>query len=87
MRFADEINLLRGSEEELQQLAERLEKTVDWYCMESSSDKRKILVKPRFSANIWMNGKTLEEVAKFKYLGSTQTKDRTPIKEVKKRSD
>ena len=30
-----------------------------------------------------MNGKTLEEMDQFKYLGSTQTKDRTSIKEVK----
>ena len=54
--------------------------------MEISSDKSKILVnsiKPRSSANIWMNGKTLEEVDQFKYLGSTQTKDGTSIKEEK----
>ena len=30
-----------------------------------------------------MNGKTLEEVDQFKYLGSTQTFDKTSIKEVK----
>ena len=35
------------------------------------------------SINIWMNGKTLEEVDHFKHIGSTQTKDRTSIKEVK----
>ena len=30
-----------------------------------------------------MNGQTLEEVDQFKYLGSTQTKDRISVKEVK----
>ena len=30
-----------------------------------------------------MNGQTLEEVDQFKYLGSTQTKDGTSVKEVK----
>ena len=29
-----------------------------------------------------MNGQTLEEVDQFKYLGSTQTKDETSVKEV-----
>ena len=35
------------------------------------------------STNVWMNGKTLEDVDPFKYLGSTQTKDGASIKEVK----
>ena len=30
-----------------------------------------------------MNGKVLEEVDQFRYLGSTQTKDGTSLKEVK----
>ena len=30
-----------------------------------------------------MNGKTLEKADQFKYLGSTQTKDGTAVKEVK----
>ena len=53
--------------------------------MEIHSDKSKILVnsiKPRKSANMWVKGKTLEEVNRFEYLGSTQTKDGTSMKEV-----
>ena len=75
-----------GSEEELQQLDERIDKTAAGYCMEISSNRSKILInsiKPRPSTNIWMTGKTQEEVDQFKYLGSTQTKDGTSIKEVK----
>ena len=63
LQFADDFDMLGGSEEELQQLAERLEKTVAGYGMEISSDKSKILdnsIKPRPSTNIWMNGKMLE---------------------------
>ena len=48
--------------------------------MDTGSDKTKILVnsiKPRPSPNIMMNGKTLEEMGQFKYLESTQTKDRS----------
>ena len=62
--FADDIDLLEGNEEELQQLTERLDKTAACYGMEINSDKSKILVisiKPRPSANIWMNGKRLEK--------------------------
>ena len=85
MCFADDIDLLGGSEEEFQQLTNRLQKTAVGYGMEISSDRSKILVnsiKPRKSTNI-CNGKTLEEVDQFKYLGSTQTKNGIPIKGIK----
>ena len=39
-------------------------------------------IKPRPSTNMWMKWKTLEEVDQLKYLGSTQTKGGTSIKEV-----
>ena len=57
--FADDINLLGGSEEELQQLTERLDKTATDYGMAIGSDKSKILIysiKPRPSTYIRMNG-------------------------------
>ena len=63
--FAYDIDPLGGSEEELQQLTERLEKTAAVYGMEISFDKSKILVdsiKARQSANKWMYIKALEEV-------------------------
>ena len=44
VRFADDIDLLGGSEEELQRLTERLEKTAAGYGMEISSDTSKFLV-------------------------------------------
>ena len=57
------------------------------YCNGLDAKKRKILInsiKPRPSNNICMDEwKTLEEVDQFKYLGSTQTKHGTSIKEVK----
>ena len=55
------------------------------YGLEISSNKSKILVnsiKLRLSANIQMNGQTVEEVDQFKYLGSSQTKDGISVKEV-----
>ena len=57
------------------------------YGIEIGSDKSTILVnsnKPRpSSADIRMNGKTLEKVNYFKCLRSTKTEDGTSIKEVK----
>ena len=44
LRLADDIDLLGGREEQLQQLTERLEKTAAGCGMEISSDKSKILV-------------------------------------------
>ena len=70
-RFADDIDLLESSEEELQQSTKRLQETAAEYGMEISPDKSKILVsgiQPRPSTNIQMNGKTLEEMDQFKYL-------------------
>ena len=60
LRFADDIDLPGGSEEELQQLTEELKKTASGYGMEIRSAKSNILVnriKPRASTNIWMHGK------------------------------
>ena len=80
--------MLGCSKEELQQLTESLYQTAAEYGMEISFDKSKILVnsiKPRPSISTQMNGQTLEEVVQFKYLGSTQTKDGTSVKELKTR--
>ena len=55
-------------------------KQQQYYGMEIGSDKSKILVestKTWPSTKIQMNGKVLEEVYLFKYLGSTQTKHGT----------
>ena len=58
LRFADDIALLGGSELELQQLTERLEKTAPDYGMEISSDKSKIFIEaitPTPSTKMRMN--------------------------------
>ena len=71
LRFADGIDLLGSSEEEFQQLIQRLEETADEYATEISSDTSKIIVtsiKPTPSTNIQMDGQTVEEVDLFKYL-------------------
>ena len=55
LSFPTSHYMLGGSEEELQQLTERVEKTAAGYCMQISSNKSKILVnsiKPRPFTNI-----------------------------------
>ena len=62
LRFADDIDLLGKSEEELQQLTQRLDGIAAEHGMEISSDKSKILVnsiKARPPTNIQMTGQTL----------------------------
>ena len=65
LRFADDIDLPGGSEEELQQLIEMRKKTATGYGMEISSDESDILVssiKPGPSTNIRINANVFEEV-------------------------
>ena len=68
-QFANDIDLLGSSEEELQQLTRRLEETVAEYGMEIGSDNSKIIVntiRPRPPTNMQMNGQTREKVGQFK---------------------
>ena len=87
--FADDIDLLGGTEEELQQLAERLEKTATGYAMKIGSHKSKIFVnsiKPRPSTNIRITGKSWKKRTSLNRLPPfTETTDGTSIKEINTR--
>ena len=88
LRFADDIDLIGRSEEELQDLTSRLEKSASAFGMEISSEKSKILVNSNSetkTTNIVMNGETLEEVKEFKYLGALINSEGTSAKEIKTR--
>ena len=90
LRFADDIDLMGGSEAELQDLTTRLEETSTAYGMEVSAEKSKILVNShnqQAPTNIMLNGQKLEEVDNFKYLGSNLSKDGSSTKEIKIRLD
>ena len=87
LRFADDIDLMGGSESELQDLTSRLTQSSGAYGMEVSSEKSKVM---KNSANatpvqVFMNGQELEEVSAFKYLGATLTKDSRSTVEIKSR--
>ena len=83
LRFANVIELMEGSNEELQKLTDGLSNSVRAYGMEVSSEKIKIPVNSdeNTTAQISMNGHHLEEVAAFKYLGAgAKRMDATPRK-------
>ena len=84
LHFTDNINLMVGSNSELQELTNKLITTADAYGMEISTVKSKVMVNStnNASVSIIMDGKKLEEVSSFKYLGATLTKDGTCITEI-----
>ena len=75
LRFADDIDSLVAEEEELAKLVERLDKASSAYGMEISAEKTKLMINNTSGINteIKMNGKKLETVTSFKYLGSVIT--------------
>ena len=72
LRFADDIDLIAGTEEELQELTTTLKRRAHAYGMEISAEKSKIMVNSRIAprSTILMNGESLEEVKSVKYFGS-----------------
>ncbi|KAI8486085.1 hypothetical protein Bbelb_361850 [Branchiostoma belcheri] len=91
LRFADDINLLGGSNAELQSLTDKLNQSAGSFRMEVSTEKSKVMVNSSTStrdemySTIFMNGEELETVDSFTYLGGTLTKDGTSKVEVHRR--
>ena len=89
LRFADGIDLVGKSQRELQELTSRLHETSKRFVMEISKDKSKIMASGKGEENINLDividGKALEEVRTFKYLGSTITENGTSDQEIKNR--
>ena len=75
LRFADDIDVLAGEEEELANLVERLVKASTAYGMEISAEKTKLMTNTTSGINteIKVNGQRLETVTSFKYLDSVIT--------------
>ena len=72
LRFADDIDGLAGEEHELISLINQLNDTSREYGMEISTEKTKIMTNnPQgFTTDVQINGKTLEAVDTFTYLGA-----------------
>ena len=90
LRFADDIDLLAGSREELADLTSRLDSTAKKYGMEISAEKSKTMVTSRTTAGgsdvkIKVGEAELEAVKTFGYLCSTISEEITSENEIKKR--
>ena len=71
LRFADDIDLIAGSESELQTITDALEKTSTAYGMEINHDKCKIIVNGEGpTLMIYMYDNHIENMEHFKYLGA-----------------
>ena len=68
LRYADDIDLMGGNNDELQELTDRLSNNAGGYGMEISSEKSKVMVNSgdNTTVQISMNGQQLEEVMAFK---------------------
>ena len=75
----DDINLMGGSNGELQVLTNRLVERAVAYELEVSTEKSKIMTNSTNSihADVSMNGEKLEEVTSFEHLEGTLCKEGT----------
>ena len=75
LRFADGIDGLAGTETELANLVERLDKTSTAYGMQISAEKTKLMTNNinGICSTIKVSGEKLETVQSFKYMGAIVT--------------
>jgi hypothetical protein len=86
IRFADDQGMIASTEKGLQKIMDRLNSTAEKYGMKINIKKTKVMRVSRNvgeKINIMVNGKQIEQVENFKYLGSTITEDGRCEKEVK----
>ena len=68
IKFADDINLLAGSNEELQELTDQLSRSANMYGIVISTEQSKVMVNSNdnfIHANITLYGENLEYVDTF----------------------
>ena len=88
LRFADDIDLMEGSEDGLQEVTRRVEDTSKRFGMEISAEKSKVMVVGKKEnidsqvVNVTVGGKRLEQVKNFIYLGSTLVENGKLEKEI-----
>jgi len=89
LRFADDIDLIAATEDELRDLTQRLDNTSTKYGMEISAEKSKILITAKedlkLKQPITVVNQALEQVDTFKYLGSQISNDLYSLSDVKSR--
>jgi len=87
LRFADDIVLIATSPEALQRLLDEVDRISTEFQLEISTKKTKVMAatKENETLNITCHGTVLEQVDKFKYLGSIIDKSATCSTEIRAR--
>ena len=88
MRFVDDQGMIASSESELQTLMDRLYVNANKFDMKINVKNTKSMVvsrKGEGTVSIIVDGKRVEQVKRFKYLGSLIAEDGRCIEEVKQR--
>src|SRR5918996_2553611 len=88
IRFADDQGMVDNTEEGLQRTMDRLNKTAKEYDMKINVKKNETMVvskKGGAKINIKVDGKIIEQVEKFKYLGAILSEDGRCAEDVKVR--
>ncbi|CAF0810481.1 unnamed protein product [Didymodactylos carnosus] len=88
VRFADDQPMVASSEEDLQKLMDSLVKSKEKFDMKINVKKTKTMVISRQGGklvNIIINGQTVEQVTKFRYLGALITEDGRCAAEIRAR--
>ena len=87
-RFADDTVLLANTEEDLQRQVDKVNESCAAFGMELNAKKTKVMVmekQPGTKITIKSNGIALEQVNKYKYLGTFITADTRCMQEIKRR--
>ena len=89
VKFADDTAIIAKTQEELQDMVNRLVDTGRKYGVEINIDKSQVMrvFRSNESLQIKVNNRELKEVDHFKYLGSVLTRDGYCTREIKMRID
>ena len=77
IRFADDQAMIANTEEELKEIVDAMNMTATAYNMKINVDKTKVMCiskRPK-RMNVWLNGKKIEQVRRFVYLGAVITEE------------
>jgi threonine dehydratase len=87
-RFADDIAIVAGSEADLQNSLNTIEKVFQECNMKINKKKTKVIVcgREKTVANVHLKGERLEQVESFIYLGSTITWDGRSTSDIERRT-
>lgn len=88
LRYADDTVIIADSQEALQRLIIKISTEGERLGLRINIDKTKVMMVSRTSnvnLNITVNGKKIQQVSKFRYLGSWLTEDLDPDVEIRSR--